>query len=128
MTREQQIINLARERADRHQIAEMELCGEDQYNYSYGRVYSSEIASFEAGAQWADENPKSPWISVKDDLPCNHKELLLSTGYHTVSVFTYKKGGACGINNMIIKNSKWEWEAWKENYFYWMPIPNLPKE
>ena len=69
----------------------------------------------------------SPWISVKDDLPCNHKELLLSTGYHTVTVFTYKKGGACGIDNMIIRNGKWEWEAWKENYLYWMPIPNLPK-
>ena len=84
--------------------------------------------AFEKGAQWADNNPKSPWISVKDDLPCNHKELLLSTECHTVGVFTYKKGGACGINNMIIRNGKWEWEAWRENYLYWMPIPKLPKE
>lgn len=84
--------------------------------------------TFYIGAKWADENPKSPWISVKDDLPCNHKDLLLSTGYHTVSVFTYKKGGACGMDNMIIRNGKWEWEAWKENYLYWMPVPNLPKE
>lgn len=80
------------------------------------------------GARLADEHPKSPWISVKDDLPCNHKELLLSTGYHTVTVFTYKKGGACGMDNMIVRNGKWEWEAWKENYLYWMPIPNLPEE
>lgn len=85
-------------------------------------------AGFELGVKWADEHHKSPWISVKEDLPCNHKELLLSTGYHTVSVFTYKKGGACGIDNMIIRNGKWEWEAWKENYLYWMPIPNFPKE
>lgn len=84
--------------------------------------------AFDAGAQWSDEHPKSPWISIKDDLPCNHKELLLSTGCHAVAVFTYKKGGACGIDNMIIRNGKWEWEAWKENYLYWMPIPNLPKE
>lgn len=83
---------------------------------------------FSAGAKWADGHPKSPWISVKDDLPCNHKELILSTKYHTVSVFTYKKGGACSIDSMIIRNGKWEWEAWKENYLYWMPIPNLPKE
>ena len=83
---------------------------------------------FIKGVQWADKNPKSPWISVKDDLPCNHKELLLSTGCHTRSVFTYKKGGACNIDNMIIRNGKWGWEAWKENYLYWMPIPNLPKE
>ena len=80
------------------------------------------------GLETADEHPKSPWISVKDDLPCNHKELLLSTGYHTVTVFTYKKGGACGMDNMIVRNGKWEWEAWKENYLYWMPIPKFPKE
>ena len=83
--------------------------------------------AFIEGAKWADNNPKSPWISVKDDLPCNHKELLLSTGCHTVSVFTYKKGGACCMDNMIIRNGKWEWEAWKEDYLYWMPIPKLPK-
>ena len=79
------------------------------------------------GLEIADEYPKSPWISVDDDLPCNHKELLLSTGYHTVTVFTYKKGGACGMDNMIIRNGKWEWEAWKEDYLYWMSIPKLPK-
>lgn len=84
--------------------------------------------AFEKGAQWEDANPKSPWISVEDDLPCNHEELLLSTGYHTVSVFTYKKGGSCGIDSMILRNGKWEWEVWKENYLYWMPIPKLPKE
>ena len=84
--------------------------------------------AFIKGVEWADENPKSPWISVKDDLPCNHTELIINTKYHTVSVFTYKKGGACGIDNMIIRNGKWEWEAWKENYLYWMPIPRCPKE
>lgn len=82
---------------------------------------------FSEGAKWADKHPKSPCISVKEDLPCNHKEFLLSTGYHTVSVFTYKKGGSCGIDSMINRNGKWEWEAWKENYLYWMPIPKLPK-
>lgn len=84
--------------------------------------------AFIEGAKWADKHPKSPWISVKEDLPCNHKELLLSTGYHTVTVFTYKKGGACCMDNMIVRNGKWEWEAWKENYLYWMPIPKFPKE
>ena len=99
-------------------------------HYDYGYYEDSKLSAyccFRDGAKWADNNPKSPWISVKDDLPCNHKELLLSTGYHTISVFTYKKGGACGIDNMIVRNEKWEWEAWKENYLYWMPIPNLPK-
>lgn len=87
----------------------------------YGQLASVFLES----AKFALENQ---WINVKEDLPCNHKDLLLSTGYHTVSVFTYKKGGACGIDNMIIRNGKWEWEAWKENYLYWMTMPNLPKE
>lgn len=99
-------------------------------HYDYGYYEGSKISAyccFRDGAEWADAHPKFHWISVKDDLPCNHKELLLSTGYHTVTVFTYKKGGACGIDNMIVRNGKWEWEAWKENYLYWMPIPKLPK-
>ena len=28
------------------------------------------------GLATADDNPKSSWISVDDDLPCNHKELM----------------------------------------------------
>lgn len=99
-----------------------------QYCNSESICFTLMCDSFKQGVEWADNNPKCPWISAKDDLPCNHKELLLNTGYHTVSVFTYKKGGACGIDSMIIRNGKWEWEAWKENYLYWMPIPNLPKE
>ena len=30
------------------------------------------VLDFTAGAKWADSNPKSPWISVEDDLPCNN--------------------------------------------------------
>ena len=37
--------------------------------------------SFEKGAQWADNNTKSPWISVDDDLPCNHQDLIHSNYY-----------------------------------------------
>ena len=29
------------------------------------------------GLEIADEYPKSPWISVKDDLPCNHNVVKL---------------------------------------------------
>lgn len=90
--------------------------------------YENIFDAFCQGAEWADKYPKSPWISVKDDLPCNHKELILNTKCHTVTVFTYKKGGACGIDNMIVRNGKWEWEAWKEDYLYWMPIPKLSKK
>ena len=107
---------------------EIEQAAYSQYCNSESLCFTLMCDSFRLGAEWADNNPKSPWISVKNDLPCNHKELLLSTGCHTISVFTYKKGDACGIDNMIIRNGKWEWEAWKEDYLYWMPIPKLPKK
>lgn len=37
---------------------------------------------FIRGARWADKHPKSPWISVGDDLPCNHEELIQYKGKH----------------------------------------------
>lgn len=108
-------------------IEEIIIAADEAFPTTGRNMPTFEMLGFISGAKWADNNPKSPWISVKDNLPCNHKELILNTKCHTVNVFTYKKGGACGIDNMIIRNGKWEWEAWKENYLYWMPIPNLPK-
>ncbi|MGM9531317.1 hypothetical protein, partial [Intestinibacter sp.] len=32
------------------------------------------------GLETADENPKSPWISVKDDLPCYYTEFYRRIG------------------------------------------------
>ena len=50
----------------------------------YGKLHNDTLKGllkhyqkgFVAGVKWADEHPKSPWISVKDDLPYKHKELL----------------------------------------------------
>ena len=33
------------------------------------------------GLKTADDNPKSPWISVQDDLPYNHKEFMEDKHY-----------------------------------------------
>ena len=37
--------------------------------FSYRNGYSTAEDAFIAGANWADNNPKSPWISVKERLP-----------------------------------------------------------
>ena len=37
---------------------------------AYGSRGSS--IDFTVGAKWADSHPKSPWISVEEDLPCNN--------------------------------------------------------
>lgn len=124
MTREE-IIIAARTRAERHQIAEMELYGGDKCNYSYGRIYNSEIVSFEDGVKWRDEHPKCPWISVKDDLPCNHKELIHSN--YTDRVLVMSRSGYTEVAFMCVINDSWEWNT-LITVLYWMPIPKIPKE
>ena len=100
-----------------------------------GRKYEQALMAtgFEAGVKWADAHPKSPWISVDDDLPCNHEELLSKEkeGY-TESVMAYTNIGVIFIS-MRKYDDGWKWET--SHYFpriiiitHWMPIPELPKE
>ena len=85
---------------------------------------------FEAGVKWADENPKSPWISTKDDLPCNHNELIhgteVSEGTETVEVFARNEHGDIWDDYMVYENNKWRWNDFEPAY--WMVAPKLPKE
>ena len=115
MTREEEIINAANE-----------LCN----SFRGGKTYK---LGFEIGVKWADKHPKSPWISIKDDLPCNHEELLSKEkeGY-TESVMAYTNIGVIFIS-MRKYNDGWKWET--SHYFpriiiitHWLPIPELPKE
>lgn len=114
MTREEEIIN-----------ATNELCN----SFRSSKTYK---LGFEIGVKWADAHPKSPWISIDDDLPCNHEELLLKEkeGY-TESVIAYTNIGVIFIS-MIKYNDGWKWEV--SHYFpriiitHWMPIPELPKK
>ena len=124
MIRENEIIDAARERAERHQIAEMELHKGNKQLYFYDRIYNSEIASFEAGAKWADKHPKSPWISVEDDLPCNHEDFRYFGT--TVLVFAMLDNLDVTVTHMCKNESTKEW-YWKdsENVTHWMTIPKL---
>ena len=84
---------------------------------------------FIQGAQWADKNPKSPWISVEDDLPCNHEELLKTPkSYRTKSVFVRFDNNMHGLMYMTKIPNKWEWFNKIKGITHWMPIPELPKE
>ena len=64
------------------------------------------------GLEIADEYPKSPWISVKDDLPCNHEELL-NAKYQIKEVFISKYGGFPDIDYMLNTGGKWMWFKYK---------------
>lgn len=95
-----------------------------------GRTYEQALmaSGFEEGVKWADSNPKSPWISINDDLPCNHEELINpKDSTETILVFA-NIGGIIGITKMV-KNShtgEWIWVT-RVTVYHWIPIPNLPK-
>lgn len=86
----------------------------------------AEHRGFIAGAKWADNNPVLSWINVKNDLPCNHEELL-NTKYGTKEVFILKSGDFPDIDYMLKVDGKWIWFTNKSPEF-WMPIPKSPKE
>ena len=69
---------------------------------------------------------KNQWISVAEDLPCNHEELL-NAKYETKEVFVIKALGSFDICYMQKIDGKWIWFPYK-SIEYWMPIPKLPKE
>ena len=77
------------------------------------------------GLDVADSDPKSPWISVEDDLPCNHKELIHSN--YTDRVLVLSRNGYSEVAFMCIIEDAWEWNT-LITVSHWMPIPELPKE
>lgn len=82
---------------------------------------------FLEGAKFALENQ---WISVEEDLPCNHNELIhgteVSEGTETVEVFVRNEHGDIWTDYMIYENGKWRWNDFEPAY--WMIAPKLPKE
>ena len=93
---------------------------------AYGRRGSS--IDFEAGAKWADANPKSPWISVDDDLPCNHREYIdLKYNSYTCQMLVRCKNGIYSMERMVIIGGEWGWTG-SNDITHWMPIPKLKEE
>ena len=81
---------------------------------------------FLEGAEFALENQ---WISVEEDLPCNHEELIrgteISEGTKTFKVFVTNIYGENWSDYMIYKNGKWRWNSYEPDY--WMIAPKLSK-
>ena len=111
MTREEEIINAANE-----------LCN----SFRCGKTYK---LGFEIGVKWADEHPKSPWISVKDDLPCNHEELIVDTPlYKRTKPVVCNKPCGIRVDQMVYDMSLNGWYWTGETPIHWFPAPELPKE
>lgn len=135
MTREKEILNAATEarmasaetlttRGTHHSIDDIPFIDE---MITYDEVAEN---AFIKGAKWADEHPKSPWISVKEDLPCNHKALIWETeiyeGTETIRVLAADRRGNIWIDYMIYEDGKWRWKNFETDF--WMFRPKLPEE
>lgn len=91
---------------------------------------------FNVGLQYgldvADANPKSPWISVEDDLPYNHEDMIALVGNlnkHTCSVLVRFDHGGINFAYMYCSGCKQNW-YWAESSIitHWIPIPKLKKD
>ena len=83
--------------------------------------YGEFAQAFLEGAEFVLNNQ---WISVDDDLPCNHEELI--NGSSTSEVFVACKNGYFSSTYMIKGLKKWRWNDFEPDY--WMIPPKLPKE
>lgn len=89
---------------------------------AYGSRCSS--VDFEVGAKWADANPKSLWISVKDRLPKQDEEVIVLCDDLNIAQL-YKISFA----HIVDKTMCQDYNGWNiPNVVYWFPMPKLPKE
>ena len=100
-----------------------------------GRKYEQALMAtgFEGGVKWADSHPKSRWISVDEDLPCNHSDLVLT--YNDIPFSTKRVLVMTDIHTLFLCDMKkdngrgWIWNyLTKDKITHWMPIPKPPKE
>ena len=85
---------------------------------------------FLEGAEYALTNQ---WISVEDDLPCNHSDLVLT--YNNISFSTKRVLVMTDIHTLFLCDMKkdddrgWIWNyLTKYKITHWYPIPELQKE
>ena len=77
------------------------------------------------GLSIADANPKSSWISVDDDLPCNHEELISPDDKRDTLYVVAVIRGHIIFSRMRKLEGKWFWE--NDEPTHWFPIPKSPK-
>ena len=108
------------------------VCG-DNGIFECSECIDSDIQNaFYQGAKWADKHPKSPWISVNDDLPCNHGDLVLT--YNGIPFSTKRVLVMTDVHTLFLCEMKKDDRGWIWNYStkdkitHWMLIPELSKE
>ena len=76
----------------------------------------------EGGVKWADEHPKSPWISVKDKLPQEEKDGL------SIKVLVVSTKGKIDFSRYDYNMKGWISPVLDIIFTHWFLIPEPPKE
>lgn len=106
----------------------------DLYDYKTDNSYCNYCAGFRQGVKWADENPQSTWIDVKEKLPYNNSNFI-HFGF-TNRVLVRNKNRDLFVAYMKKnKDNKWIWCNDIDDNFdllscitHWMPIPEPPSD
>ena len=85
--------------------------------------YGKLAPAFLEGADFALNNQ---WISVEEDLPCNHDELFINDDKKETKTVLSIINGYIMMSRMYKPKHKWHWDS--EEPTHGMPIPELPKE
>ena len=75
----------------------------------------------------ADFVLNNQWISVEEDLSCNHDELFINDDKKETKTVLSIINGYIMMSRMYKPKRKWRWDS-EEQPTHWMPIPELPKE
>ena len=86
--------------------------------------YGKLAPAFLEGADFVLNNQ---WISVEEDLPCNHDELFINDDKKETKTVLSIINGYIMMSRMYKPKRKWRWDS-EEQPTHWMPIPEIPKE
>lgn len=89
------------------------------------------VRAFNRGIEF--QKNKNQWISIEDDLPCNHSDLVLT--YNDIPFSTKKVLVMTDSHTLFLCEMKkdddhgWIWNyLTKDKINHWFPIPELPKK
>jgi len=81
---------------------------------------TSGLDGFIEGAEWTDENPKSPWISIEEQLPAQYELVLVRT--HIGSFYLAEKESFAQPRDEFAIP---QLSSYINGVTHWMPIPVL---
>lgn len=96
--------------------------------YGNNIAYKERDAAFIAGAEWADEHPKSPWIKFTEKYPPQQEPIIIAVKNKNKEYGIWLYDLCMFFGGDYTDNKNWENKINWEIPIYWMPIPNLPKE